>query len=165
MVLILAFLGLNLTEVASQEQDPRVTRVENGLSGAIQVQGRAPELFSIEERMAHYNVPGVSVAVLDSGRVAWAKGYGVKDVETGEPVKTTTLFQAASISKPVAAMAALRLVEEGLLELDTPVNQYLRSWKIPDNEFTAGNEVTLLSLIHISEPTRLVHSSRMPSSA
>jgi len=79
--------------------------------------------------------------------VAWARGYGVKDVETGEPVNTATLFQAASISKPVAAMAALRLVEDGLLELDTPVNQYLRSWKIPDNDFTAGNEVTLRHLL------------------
>ncbi len=134
-------------EAQAQETNPRVERIEQGLSGMLRVQGGTQELFSIEERMAHFNVPGVSVAVLDSGRVAWAKGYGVKDVVTGEPVTTTTLFQAASISKPVAAMAALRLVEEGLLDLDVPVNQYFRSWRLPENEFTEGNEVTLRHLL------------------
>ncbi len=97
--------------------------------------------------MEHYHVPGVSVAVLDSGRVAWAKGYGVVDVTTGARVKPETLFQAASISKPVAAMAALRLVEDGLLELDAPVNQYLKSWKLPDTPFSEDKPVTLRHLL------------------
>jgi CubicO group peptidase (beta-lactamase class C family) len=122
-------------------------RVESGLTGAIQVQGRAAERYSIQERLDHYHVPGVSVAVLDNGGIAWAKGYGVKDVTTGEPVLPETLFQAASISKPLAAMAALKLVEEGLLALDAPVNQYLKSWKLPENRFTEGHPVTLRHLL------------------
>jgi CubicO group peptidase (beta-lactamase class C family) len=101
----------------------------------------------VEERMATHHVPGVSVAVLDQGQIAWARGYGVMDVETGEPVTPETLFQAASISKPVAAMAALRLVEEGALDLDTPVNTYLKSWKLPDNGHTEENPVTLRHLL------------------
>ncbi|MGW8267470.1 MAG: serine hydrolase domain-containing protein [Longimicrobiales bacterium] len=133
--------------LAAQEADPRIARVENGISGAIQVRGREAERFSIQERMAFYNVPGASVAVLDGGRIAWAKGYGVKDAVTGEPVTPETLFQAASISKPVAATAALRLVDEGLLELDTPVNNYLRGWKIPENNFTRENPVTMKHLL------------------
>lgn len=147
LVLITLVTTLSGPGLAAQEADPRVARVENGLSMAIQVRGREPERFSLQERMAFYNVPGVSVAVLDGGRVAWAKGYGVKDVDTGEPVTPRTLFQAASISKPVAATAALRLVEEGLLQLDAPVNDYLRGWTIPENDFTRENPVTLKHLL------------------
>jgi CubicO group peptidase (beta-lactamase class C family) len=97
--------------------------------------------------MAHYQVPGVSLAIVEGGRMVWAKGYGVADAETLEPVTTQTLFQAASISKPVAAMAALRLVEEGQLDLDGPVNQRLTTWKIPENEFTNRTPVTLRHLL------------------
>jgi CubicO group peptidase (beta-lactamase class C family) len=131
----------------AQETDPRIARIEEGLSSAIQVQGRAQERFTLQERMEHYNVPGVSVAVLDGGEVAWAKGYGVADVVTGEPVTPLTLFQAASISKPVAAMAALRLVEEGKLDLDAPVNAAIASWQLPDNDFTRNQPVTLRHLL------------------
>ena len=63
--------------------------------------------------MKHYGIPGVSVAVFDKDRIVWAKGYGVMDVDTKEPVTEKTLFVAGSISKPVAAMGALKLVEEG----------------------------------------------------
>jgi CubicO group peptidase (beta-lactamase class C family) len=146
-----AFLVLTVATSASllacQEPDARIARIESGLAGSIQVQGREMELFSLDERMAHYAVPGVSIAVLDRGNLAWAKGYGLADAETGEPVTTTTLFQAASISKPVAAMAALRLVEEGLVDLDAPVNDYLKDWTIPENQYTEGSPVTLRHLL------------------
>ncbi|MEO7003719.1 MAG: serine hydrolase [Ktedonobacterales bacterium] len=82
-------------------------------------------------RMAEAGAAGISVAVIEDGRIAWARGYGV--VEAGKPELVTpeTLFQCASISKPVAAVMALRLVEEGKLTLDGDVNDYLTSWKIP----------------------------------
>ena len=102
VVLTAGLPGPKARSLSAQEADLRVARVENGLARAIQVRGRSPERFSIQERMSFYRVPGVSVAVLDEGHIAWAKGYGVKDVETGEPVTAQTLFQAASISKPVA---------------------------------------------------------------
>jgi len=145
--LLLAPLALPPVALSAQDRDPRMVRVENGLSGSVQIQGRTPGLFTIQERLDHYNVPGVSVAVLDSGKIAWAKGYGVVDAITGEPVKPETLFQAASISKPVAAMAVLRLVQDGLLELDTPVNRYLRSWKLPGSPFSEDKPVTLRHLL------------------
>jgi CubicO group peptidase (beta-lactamase class C family) len=144
---LLAAIPLASVPLEAQEPDPRILRIEEGISGSIQVQGRAAEQFTLEERMAHYNVPGVSVAVLDGGEVAWAKGYGVADVVTGDPVTVLTLFQAASISKPVAAMAALRLVEEGLLDLDAPVNEALTTWTLPDNPFTEIQPVTLRHLL------------------
>lgn len=149
--LLFAFLsspGIGLpTPLSAQDPDPRTRAVEGGIARAIQVQGREPQRFTIWERMETYDVPGISVAVLNEGRIVWAKGYGVTDADSGEPVTAETLFQAASISKPVAATAALRLVQEGRLELDTPVNRYLRDWKIPDNDFTAQEAVTLRHLL------------------
>src|SRR5579875_103428 len=85
----------------------------------------------IEGVLHALDVPGVSVAVIDSGEVAWARGFGLRDVARNLPVETDTRFQAASISKPVSALAALRLVEDGNLVLDADVNDYLRSWKVP----------------------------------
>ena len=96
--------------------------------------------------MAKYHVPAVSVAVIHGGRVEWAKGYG-RLSEGGAPVTTESLFQAASISKSLASMAALHLVEEGKLSLDAPVATELKSWKLPENGFTAQHPVTLRELL------------------
>jgi CubicO group peptidase (beta-lactamase class C family) len=97
--------------------------------------------------MKHYKIPGVSIAVINNFKVEWAKSYGVKDVETSEPVTAGTLFQAGSISKPVAAMVALKKVEQGKIALDENINNRLTSWKLPDNEFTSKKKVTLANLL------------------
>ena len=123
--------------------DATIARITAGLRPGIVVRGAPPATFSLAERMAHYKVPGVSIAVVDSGRIVWARGYGLKETGTADSVTPATLFQAASISKPVAATAMLHLVDEGKLSLDTPVNEYLTSWKLPDNKFTATEKVTL----------------------
>src|SRR4030095_10378344 len=94
-----------------------------------------------------YKIPGVSVAVVNDFKVEWARAYGVKDVDTKEPVTTETLFQAGSISKPVAAMVALKRVEQGKIALDEDINNKLTSWKLPENEFTAKRKVTLANLL------------------
>ncbi|HEX5709586.1 MAG TPA: serine hydrolase [Pyrinomonadaceae bacterium] len=123
----------------------RIERVEHGLLPPVLVKGDAG--WSIEERMRHHKVPGLSVAVINDFKVEWVRAYGVKDVETKEPVTTETLFQAGSISKPVAATVALKHVERGRLTLDGNINDKLVSWKIPDNEFTAKRKVTLANLL------------------
>jgi CubicO group peptidase (beta-lactamase class C family) len=89
-----------------------------------------------------FNVPGVSIAVSRDFALEWARGYGVADVETGAPVTADTLFQAASISKPVAAMVSLRAVQGGLFSLDQDVNTILKSWKLPADEFARDRPVT-----------------------
>ena len=82
------------------------------------------------------DVPGVSVAVFDDYGILWTAGYG-KTVAGGEmDVTPETLFQAASISKPITALATLRLVEQGQLSLDDQVNDRLKSWQIPENAVT-----------------------------
>ncbi len=97
---------------------------------------------TIEALMLELGVPGVSVAVIRDFDVHWAKGYGVADVETAAPVDTETMFQAASISKPVTAMAVLRAVQEGLFGLDDDINDILTSWTLDGGEFTADRPVT-----------------------
>ncbi len=123
----------------------RAVRVEQGLRGPNVIKGQPPTLHALADRMATLKVAGVSVAVVDDGKVAWARGYG----HTGEgtPVSPDTLFQAASLSKPVAAMVALRLVELGTLSLDEDVNLKLRSWKVPASAAADGVPVTLRRLL------------------
>ncbi|UCC81196.1 MAG: serine hydrolase [Candidatus Zixiibacteriota bacterium] len=123
----------------------RIENIENGLLPPVLVKGDSG--WNIYERMKAYGVPGVSVAVIDDFKIAWAKGYGVKDITTNEPVDENTMFQAASISKSLNATAIMRKVQEGMLSLDEDVNEYLHSWKIPDNDFTANNKVTLANLL------------------
>ncbi len=107
---------------------------------------RELDSLSLAEVMERFRVPGVSVAVIQDFRVHWVKSYGVADVETGKAVEDGTLFQAASISKPVTAMAALRLAQEGRFSLDDDVNALLKSWKVPSSGPIAAGPVTPRSL-------------------
>jgi CubicO group peptidase (beta-lactamase class C family) len=97
--------------------------------------------------MKALNVNGVSVAVIQNYAIEWAKGYGFADVESKRPVTAETLFLAGSISKPLAAAGALALVDQGKVKLDDDVNSYLKSWKVPENEFTREQKVTLRRLL------------------
>ncbi|RSK40415.1 serine hydrolase domain-containing protein [Mangrovimonas spongiae] len=98
---------------------------------------------TIESRMKALNVAGVSISVFNNNKILWSKGYGKKNKETGEDVNKHTLFQAASISKPIASVAAFKLIEENKLSLNENVNSKLIRWQIPDNEFTKTEKVTL----------------------
>lgn len=100
------------------------------------------DVLTLEEVMERFGVPGISVAVIHDFDVHWAKGYGVADVETGAPVDVETLFQAASISKPVTAMAAMVAVQDGRFSLDDDINSILTSWQLPGNGFTDVRPVT-----------------------
>ena len=107
----------------------------------------APDRDRVVALLAKHHVPGASIALIEGGKVAWALGYGVKEVGKTEPVTSATLFQAASISKPVAAFAAMRLVGLGKLRLDDDVNDKLSSWRVPPNAFTRQQPVTLRLLL------------------
>ena len=109
--------------------------------------GQPIPTWSIWDRMEHHLVPGVSIAVINDGVVEWAKVYGVKRAHGSDSISVSTLFQAASISKPVTACAILRLAERGVLSLDVDVNEYLKSWKVPSNSYTAESPVTLRGLL------------------
>ena len=107
----------------------RITNVEQGLILG-NLRG-SDERHTLAEEMARYTVPGISVAVLESGTLAWARGYGARDATKGDNVGVDTVFQAASISKPTTALGVMRLVERGDVDLDRDVNEYLTSWQAP----------------------------------
>src|SRR5580698_774311 len=109
--------------------------------------GEAPLAVTLSQMMAIFKVPGYSIAVIDHDRLAWARGFGVTAPGGRTPVTTRTLFQAASISKPVTAAGILRLVQEGKLSLDEDVNSKLKSWKVPENRLTAAQKVTLRRIL------------------
>ncbi len=109
----------------------RVQRIENNLLTTETFRNIITKRLTLMERMDVSKVPGVSVAVVNDYQVEWAQGYGLLEMGKPETVNANTLFQCASISKPVAAVAALRLVEQGLLDLDADVNEKLVSWHVP----------------------------------
>ncbi len=149
---VVPLLGLLVLAACSSAPVPdpnetMVAAVTAGLRPPVVVTGEPEQSYLLADRMAHYKVPGVSIAVVDSGRIVWARGFGLKETGTADSVTDSTLFQAASISKPVAATGMLRLVEEGTLALDAPVNTFLKSWQVPENQFTAKEKVTLRRLV------------------
>ena len=126
--------------------EARIERIGNGIDPIELTKGEAPVSLNILKLMKLYNVPGLSVAVIEDYKIAWTKCYGVTEPGGTAPVTPKTLFQAGSISKPVAAAGMLALVQEGKLSLDEDVNVKLKSWKVPENEFTKDQKVTLRRL-------------------
>jgi CubicO group peptidase (beta-lactamase class C family) len=127
--------------------EARIHRIEATVVNMPTGGNEPPLRLDLLKLMQVYKVPGLSVAVIDNFQIVWAKAYGVIDAGSNKPVTTQTLFQAGSISKPVAASAALYLVEHGKLSLDEDVNQKLKTWKVPENEFTMKEKVTLRRLM------------------
>lgn len=102
----------------------------------------APDALGVPELLAQFKVPAVSVAVIRDFKIDWARAWGVKSVRTGEAATVDTLFQAASISKPVAAMASLRAVQDGRFTLDQDINTILKSWRLQPRPSSQGEIVT-----------------------
>jgi CubicO group peptidase (beta-lactamase class C family) len=101
----------------------------------------------INTQMKKRGITGLSLAIIDDGKIVREQGYGFTDKGEKTPVTASTLFQAGSVSKPVAALAALHLVDRGLLSLDEDVNTKLRTWTVPRNKFTDAHIVTLRLLL------------------
>jgi CubicO group peptidase (beta-lactamase class C family) len=130
----------------SPEVQSRIENVGACLTTPVVEKADPPACQTLADRMVADHVPGVSVAVIHNGAIEWALGFGVARLG-GAPVTAETLFQAGSISKPVAAMAALHLVEQGRLSLDSDVDQALTSWKIPESAAAPSAVVTLRELL------------------
>jgi CubicO group peptidase (beta-lactamase class C family) len=140
--IIVAQTASSPADLAQQHID----KVEGCLPAPVVVKGEEAVCTTLAKRMEQLHVVGLSVAVIHHGVIEWARGYGVASVG-GSPVTETTLFQAGSISKPVAAMATLYLVQSGKLSLDADVNTKLKTWKMPASLTTPGANVTLRELL------------------
>lgn len=151
---ILAILALVSSAATAQpaavetpaQIERHIERVENDLLPEVVPLGVPLPRMTLADRLKELHVPGVSIAVIHNGKIEWARGFGVTRIG-GPKVTADTLFQAGSVSKPATAMAILHLVQSGKLDLDTDVNQYLTSWKIPPNQFTEKRAVTLRELL------------------
>jgi CubicO group peptidase (beta-lactamase class C family) len=146
------FLAALVLLISTQELDAQnskvkaqIKAVENGLIPLVPVKGF--KNWSIEERMKHHNILGVSIAVINNFKVEWVKAYGWADTARKIKMTTQTMVSAGSISKMVMAAGALKMVEEGTLALDKPINTFLSSWKLGENEFTKKTPVTLRMLL------------------
>ena len=125
----------------------RIANVINGLH-VLKSPGSVPDKkWTLQERMEHLHVPAVSIAVIHDGRIEWARAYGFVSAGERRPVTNQTRFQAASVSKALTAFATLRVVDEGLLDLGTPVNRYLRNWKLQDSDAGLSDSVTIALLM------------------
>jgi CubicO group peptidase (beta-lactamase class C family) len=100
----------------------------------------------IPSMLERYHLPGASIALVRNGEMVWTQGYGLVNLETGTPVTPDTVFRLASISKTVTAWAVMRLVEQGKIELDGPVERYLTRWSFPPSAFDSS-EVTVSRLL------------------
>ena len=128
LTIAVVFNKLNAQTTYSKEVEDQINQVENNLAGRIKLSAKG---YNIKERMAHYKLKGLSVAVVHNYKVVWAKGYGWADEQEKRPVTVNTLFQAASNSKSINAMAVLKLAQDKKLDLYTDINTYLKSCKLP----------------------------------
>ena len=128
----------------------KILKIENGLLPAVVIESENSITYSIIERMQYYDVPGLSIAVIKDNKIEWAKSYGLKEKGTTDIVTLNTMFQAASMSKPITGIVAVKLAEQGKIDLYKSVNEQLKSWQIPENEFTKKKAVTPeLLLLHL----------------
>lgn len=113
------------------EQAARIERITENLYPINLLPALLPPPATLAERMTFYATPGVSVTLINEGQLDWSYAWGYQNAEAGEATTTDTLFLAGSISKPISMLGMLRLVERGIVELDTDVNTYLTSWQMP----------------------------------
>ncbi len=147
IAIVLCYCGPK-KDTARREIEDRIKRIENGLQPNLQIEGEEVPTYNIEERLRELGIPGVSIAVVNNGEIEWARGYGMADSAENRKVDVETMFLAGSISKPVAATRAHQLSEQGIIDIDEDVNEYLASWKVPDNEFTTNEKVTIRRILN-----------------
>ena len=143
ITILALWIAVITNALAQQPSSPGPTLLEHGLEIA-GTRLSAPQTLDLGQALQVLNIPSVSIALIDRGEVAWARAYG------GSGTSTRTLYQAASLSKLVAAVAAMRLVQQGRLDLDGNVNAALSSWHIPDSALTRGHPVTVRGLLSMT---------------
>lgn len=149
LILLTLFAGQLFAQNKSLPK--RIKEVENNLIPFVPIKGF--EGWNIIDRMKYYKVPGVSIAVIKDYKIDWAKGYGLADTLQKIPVTTETMFSAGSISKFLMAVTALKMVENRQIELEKPINNYLTTWKITENDFTKKTPITIRMLLSHSAGT------------
>lgn len=140
------FISLLIGQVSySPKVLSQIKQIENHLAGEVKITGEKD--YTLHERMAHYKVKGLSIAVVENYKIAWAKGYGWADEKERRPVTVNTMFEPGSISKSLNALGILKLVQENKLDLNADINTYLKSWTFPYDSISKGKPITLANLL------------------
>jgi CubicO group peptidase (beta-lactamase class C family) len=143
--LITALFLISLNTLAQTTVKDRIRLVENSLTENIQINGS--KAMNLQERMKHYKVNGLSIAVIRNYKIDFAKAYGMADSAKKVPVTDQTLFQAASISKSLNALAIMKLFKDRNLNLYADINDYLKSWKFPYDSLSRGKKISTANLL------------------
>lgn len=151
IITLLLTLFVGQTFAQNKSVADRIHQVENNLIPFVPIKDFKG--WNILDRMKYYKVPGVSIAVIKDYKIDWAKGYGLADTSQKIPINTETMFSAGSISKFLMAVTALKLVEKGQIDLEKPINNYLTSWKIAENDLTKKTPINLRMLLSHSAGT------------
>jgi CubicO group peptidase (beta-lactamase class C family) len=128
-----------------KEVEARIKRVERNLIAWVQTQDITTQ--RLRDRMAFFQVQGLSIAVIHNYKVEWAKGYGWADTTERIPVTTRTLFQASSMGLSLHATAVLKLVQENKIDLNADINSLLTSWKFPYDSLSKNKKITIANLL------------------
>lgn len=128
-------------------------KIYEGLQSNVRLAGKPSKLSTLKERMEHHKVPGVSIAFLQDNKILWTHTEGVTDTVSNKAIDKNTVFQAASISKPVFATVLMKYRQEHGLDLDADVNNLLTSWQLPTHQWAASSPVTLRRLLSHSAGT------------
>ncbi len=147
---LLFLVSISMSGFGQAQQPPsdlqsRIKQVEENLAGMIRIEGQGK--WKLEERMAYYKVPGLSMAVIKDYKIDFAKSYGWADVSENRKVILETVFQAASISKSLNGVGILKLAQDGKIDLNTDINNYLTSWKFPYDDVSKGKKITINNLL------------------
>ena len=120
----------------------------NNLRKQVQFLNADNTTFSLEQRMKALNVSAVSIAVIKNNKIDWSSAHGVTTAGTSAKVTCRTVFQAASLSKPIAMMGALKMAEKGVIDLDKNIQSYLTDFQLPQGKQTSDNPVTFRNILN-----------------
>jgi CubicO group peptidase (beta-lactamase class C family) len=146
-IVFLMFSSISLSSAQANDSNVVTQSISEGLQPKVVIKGQPPKLSSLKERMVHYKVPAVSIAFLKNHNISWTYTEGVIDFIDNRPIDENTVFQAASISKPVFASVLMKYRQDNNLNLDINVNTLLKSWQLPEHQWTNKSDVTLRRLL------------------
>ncbi len=140
-------VGIEAQTLPGKDAAPLQGAVEQGLRRPVAFQQEEVRTFTVKDRLTHHQVPGISFALIEDGKIAWAQGYGKLSASSNDAITTHTVFQAASIAKPVTAFAVMRMKDQGQININTAISHYLTSLTLPQGEQTADKAVTFKNLL------------------
>src|SRR5690606_23368719 len=124
----------------------RKIKLEEGIREQVKFLGETEDLNSIADKMSAYNIPSLSLVMINQGKIEWADIYRNANFPEADHLNCSSIFQAASLSKPVTFLAALRMHSAGKIDLDKNIQEYLKDFVIPQGKQTVENPVTFRNI-------------------